>query len=295
MKTVFQEMRLRRKESGIIGLEIEVEGHRLPNPEVFWRREVDGSLKAEETAEYVLARPAKDENELLEALKYLDGLYKTYKSRVDDSVRAGVHVHINCQDLTIVELYTFICLYLVLENVLVKFCGQWREGNLFCLRASDAEFLLEELAAAIETGSHRNILWSDNLRYASINVKALGDYGSLEFRAMRGTRDLNLIGQWALLLYHLKEASKGFQNPADVVQRFSLETPLTFIKNVLGPFEKMVAISDKKEYEAMLYEGMRNAQDIAYTTDWSKYGMFRTIGGLDFAVDANPDEPDGDF
>lgn len=295
MKTVFEEMRIRRKEAGIIGLEIEVEGKRLPTPPAYWRREVDGSLKAEESAEYVLARPALDEDELMAALKHLNDCYNENKSKVHDSVRAGVHVHINCQDLTIKQLYTFICLYLVLENVLVRFCGQYREGNLFCLRASDAEYLLTELKEAILTGHHREYLWQDNLRYASINVKALGDYGSLEFRAMRGTRDLTLIGNWALLLNHLKTASKAFSDPVEVIQRFSVETPQTFIQNVLGPFESMVRVKPESEYVKMLYEGMRNAQDIAYVTDWTKYGLVKTIGGLDFLLDENPDEPHGDY
>ncbi len=291
MKTVFQEMRLRRKEPGLIGVEIEVEGHNLPNPEKWWLREHDGSLKAAETAEYVLARPAKNPAELKQALKYLDELYKAHGSIVDDSVRAGVHVHINCQDLTIKQLYTFICLYLCLENVLVKFCGEYREGNLFCLRASDAEYLLVCLSSAIQQNDFRGTLHTDDLRYASINVKALGDYGSLEFRAMRGTRDLDLIGKWALLLLNLKESSKKFSDPTDVINQFSIKTPIEFVKEVLGENEQLVRIQNKRIYTTMLYEGMRNAQDVAYCMDWTNYGLYRTIGGMDFPVDADPDEP----
>src|SRR3546814_18812942 len=95
--------------------------------------------------------------------------------------------------LTMTQLYSFMTVYLILENVLVGWCGHSRCGNLFCLRASDAEWLLTSIRAAAEGRTFKHSLHSDNLRYASMNVKALGDYGSLEFRAMRGTREMDWI------------------------------------------------------------------------------------------------------
>jgi hypothetical protein len=291
MKTVFQEMGLRRKESGLIGLEIEVEGKRLPAPEKWWKTEQDGSLKAGQSIEYVLAKPAKDEEELWQALEYLDSIYKVSNTVVDDSVRAGVHVHINCQELTTQQLYTFIVLFLVFESVLVKWCGETREGNLFCLRASDAEWLLEQLIEALVNKSFYGTFRSDNLRYAAINVKALTDYGSLEFRSMRSTRDLKTIHTWASLLAALKRASLEFKSPTEVILRFSDQSPLRFIQNVLGPFEKEVSLKDKNEYERLLWDGLHNAQDVAFAVDWDKYGRIKTIGGMDFPEDHDANEP----
>src|SRR3546814_21174594 len=92
--------------------------------------------------------------------------------------------------LTMTQLYSFMTVYLILENVLVGWCGHSRCGNLFCLRASDAEWLLTSIRAAAEGRTFKHSLHSDNLRYASMNVKALGDYGSLEFRTMHGNRDM---------------------------------------------------------------------------------------------------------
>jgi hypothetical protein len=295
MKTVFQEMGLRKKEDGLIGLEIEVEGNNLPVPKHYWETEQDGSLRQGASAEYVLTKPAKDEDELMKALEYLEDCYKVNKTKVIETVRAGVHVHINCQDLTIQQLYTLIILFLIFENVLVKWCGETREGNLFCLRASDAEWLLEQLIEALTNKKYFATFRNDHLRYAAINVKALTDYGSLEFRSMRSTKDLKVIHTWASLLAALKRASLEFKTPVEVIQRFSDQTPIRFIQKVLGPFEKEVALKDQYEYERLLWEGLHNAQDVAYAIDWDKYGRIKSIGGVEFPEDFDGDDPLEDF
>src|SRR3546814_6362480 len=67
-----------------------------------------------------------------------------------------------------------------------------------------------------------------------MNVKALGDYGSLEFRAMRGTRDMDLIYSWAETLLNLREFAKQFDNPAEIADTFSMRGPSNFMGDALG-------------------------------------------------------------
>jgi hypothetical protein len=265
MKKVFQLFRIpaARLVKGDVGVEIEVEGRNLPYPQKYWRREYDGSLRGPENAEYVLATPILI-NKLETPLKYLDKCYQDSGSEVHDTVRAGVHVHVNVQQLNIIELYNFMTLYLVLEESLVQFCGETRIGNLFCLRSSDAEYLTHRLAQAAQTGGFR-ALADDNLRYASMNVKALGTYGSLEFRAMRGTRDLDLILTWAKVLVHLREKAKGFDNPTEIVSSFSHGGAEAFMDEMLGEFSGLFKTGD---YERQLHRGVRQAQDIAFCYDW---------------------------
>jgi len=295
MKTVFQWFNLPRKykTDGDVGIEIEVEGKDLPWCEKFWKNEEDGSLRGPETREYVLEKPMTLKEARL-ALKYLDAQYKDKGSVVDDSVRAGVHVHINVQKLNMIELYNFITLYLILEGVLVKFCGPYREGNLFCLRASDAEYLLGQLQTAAETKEFGNLV-SDQLRYASMNVKALGTYGSLEFRAMRGTRDLDLIYKWAEVLLSLREVAKAYENPQKIIESFSHVQAKGFIQNALG---ENAHLFQCEGYERMLYDGIRNAQDVAYCVDWNDYREVakKLIGELEFPLGTEfPNEPLEDY
>lgn len=271
MKTVMQWFGIREDfaAKGDVGIEIEVEGKNLPKRfEKYWRVEADGSLRGDDNAEYVLEKPLTIKQAKL-ALSHLNMQYKKHQAVVDDTVRAGVHVHINVQQLNIVELYNYMTLYLILEELLVKFCGPYREGNLFCLRACDAEWLLFRLSEAARSRQFRRVLTDDNLRYGSMNVKALGTYGSLEFRAMRGTRDLNLIHKWATILLDLREAAKKFTDPKDIINGYSEGDADAFLVKCLG--EHVEIFKGFDNIPKMLNDGMRRAQDIAFCCDWQQF------------------------
>lgn len=292
MSSVYKTFRLRKPTEGDLGIEIEVEGNNLPMCAKYWNNERDGSLKGDETREYVLKVPSTLEGVHI-ALSYLESRYVYNNTTVDESIRAGVHVHVNCQKLSMTQLYTFMCVYLALENVLVKWCGQSREGNLFCLRSSDAEMCLSQIRLAAITKEFRAVLFSDDLRYASMNVKALGDYGSLEFRSMRGTRDLGLVYRWAKVLLGLREFSKTFNDPSEVINQFSILGPTGFMQEALGDEYDEFRCEDQ---EALLWEGVRNAQDIAFCVNWVDFEPpTKTIGQLEFPVNVDPDEPQEDF
>lgn len=252
--------------AGDVGVEIEVEGLRLPQGGKYWRREQDGSLRGAENAEYVLRTPL-TLHQLKMALKSLAIGYKKNESVVDESVRAGVHVHVNVQGLSIIQLYNYLTLYLVFEELLTKFCGKSREGNLFCLRACDAEFLIQALQHAAQTRRWRSLV-TDDLRYASVNVKALGNYGSLEFRAMRSTKDFDVIQTWAEVLVLLREKAKEFFEPTDIINGFSEGESSTFLDRIFGQYAHIFKAYDG--YEKALVRGVRIAQEVAFCTNWQE-------------------------
>lgn len=268
MKTVVQWFGIQPQylTKGDVGIEIEVEGRNLPNPEKYWRREQDGSLRGE-SAEYVLAKPMTLDGAQI-ALKSLALDYKKAGTKADDSVRAGVHVHVNVQALNIVELYNYMTLYLILEELLVKYCGPTRVGNLFCLRSCDADFLIDRIKWAVRNKRFRNLV-DDNLRYASMNVKALGNYGSLEFRAMRSTSDFALIHEWASMLVHLREMAKTFADPTDIINGFSEGEAYGFLNRILGEYATI--FEDYADIGGALVRGMRIAQDVAFCTNWQAF------------------------
>jgi hypothetical protein len=297
MSLVYQELKILNRVKGDIGLEIEVEGNALSVPKSHWRVEHDGSLQGE-SCEYVLDVPS-TLDEAIKALTVLDDCWKRNGTVIHDAVRAGVHVHINCQNLTIKELYNFIVLFLVLENVLTKFCGNTREGNLFCLRSKDADFLLHILTGAIKNRKLQKYFQSNDIRYSALNVKALADYGSLEFRAMRSNRDLTRIAYWAELLLRLREKAKTFKDPTDIIQTFSIDGAEKFLKdNIYLPEKILELYPNVNVLKKDLFDGMRNAQDVAYCVeDWEgfKLNMIK-IGQIEFPDDGEPIiEPNGDF
>ena len=280
----------RYKTSGDLGIEIEIEGENLPHLTKYWRTERDGSLRGE-SAEYVLSKPLTRLG-ARNALKYLDKKYIDSDTVVHDSVRAGVHVHVNVQDISVVELFSFITSYVILEDLLVNYCGEYREGNLFCLRIRDADYLMYCLEQAAKDKNY-NALHTDALRYASMNVKSLHQYGSLEFRAMRGTRDLGVIDNWANILLNLRNVAKEFQSPKDIIKFYEEHGAESFLERFLGVYKEEVSNHLTKEYN--LQDGIVRAYDLATNTDWESFKMMN-IGGLEFPVGTEfPDEPQEDY
>lgn len=251
------------------GVEIEVEGRNLPRRlhSNYWRVEQDGSLKAAEAWEYVTPGPM-SLKEVRQALDYLAGEYKAHGSVVDESIRAGVHVHMNVQDWNIKQVVTFATIYYILEDVLMNWCGENREGNLFCLRTRDAEFVLFRLLRALR---ERNLkyLKEDIIRYSSLNYCSLFKYGSVEFRGMRGTGNLDTIYEWVEIIDEIREASLKFDSPVDVVSTMSGDGELQFLNRILpnkGHLFKAANI------EQSIQEATRRVQMIAFGVDWETIG-----------------------
>lgn len=264
-----------KQQTGDVGLEIEVEGIRLPHGNEGlpspWRYYEDGSLRGEENAEYVLKAPIpfKKVGDVLDSLwaKFTD-----LGSQLDDSNRTSVHVHLNVQPFFLNRLTAFISLYYVFEDILTQWCGDNRVGNLFCLRAKDAPAILTMLRKFIQTDMRWKL--NDNLHYAGLNPNAMAKFGSLEFRPMRGTPDKTLILRWVRILERLYKLSAEFPDPRDVCYGFSGDGPLNYFRNALGEEAELVqneiGWSDEKVRES-LYEGIRLAQDLCFCRDWSSF------------------------
>lgn len=254
---------------GILGVEIEVEGKNLPPPgfHLLWRADIDGSLKAAESLEYVMPMP-RDLAGVKESLDVLGQAYKKYGTKVDNSIRAGVHVHLNVQQMLVKDFFTFLTCYYILEDALTTYCGPTREGNLFCLRSSDAEYILFELMKVAKEKNFK-YLNTDNLRYATLNMLSLFKYGSVEFRAMRGTGKLDDIYDWCQIILALRDGAKQFKDPVDAIASMSGDGELLFLQRILG--EQAKHFKNIPKIDQMIRQGARRAQMLAFCTDWNAY------------------------
>lgn len=255
----------RRAIPGEIGIEIEMEGSRLPQIDTaFWRTVSDGSLRGE-SFEYVSQNPIPF-SEAQEALDELWGEFRRWEARLTPSHRCGVHVHVNCQRYNFLQIYTFACLYMVFEIPLVRWCGPDRECNLFCLRAKDAEALVLAMADArrVENFTH---LCSDVFRYSGINFSALRKYGSLEFRSMRTTDNPEDVLNWVRLIRCIKDTAEKYSSPEAIVENFSKLGAEKFFEDTFGDLHRMLIypgiIND-------ITDSLRIIQSIAYAKQWKK-------------------------
>lgn len=238
MKKVFQLLNKAAPVKQDVGIEIEVEGKNLH--EVFkggWRTEDDGSLRGaypESRAEYILDTPIKID-EVEEKLEFLRKDLEN--ATFDFSFRTSVHVHVNVQDLTEVEVMNMVYTYLLLEEPLVNFCGRERKGNRFCLRIADAEGIMTHFSKMFSKGLRYIMAVNPNdLRYSGINLASLAKYGTVEFRSMRGCIDVETLTIWAHSLMAIREYAKAKKVPMDIMQEFSKGTPRDFLRTVLGKY-----------------------------------------------------------
>lgn len=269
-----------------LGIEIEVEGENLPNPGdhciTGWRIESDSSLKTEEAWEYVTSGPDTLAG-IKQRLNRLQDVFDDMDSVIYDSVRAGVHVHMNVQDWDVKQIMTFATCYYIVEDILMKWCGDNREGNLFTLRTKDAEFILFKLLEMLKSRNLK-VLETDIIRYASLNYLSLFKYGTIEFRGMRTTSDLSLIYKWAEILDELRHTSQQFSSPVEVIAGMSGDGEDNFVRK-LFPENWSVLLQDNSNFEIGVRQACRRVQMIAFGVDWNalsqpKINIFKEGAGL---------------
>jgi hypothetical protein len=251
-----------RPKEGEIGIEIEMEGEGLPDPDDTphpWMHHNDGSLRGE-NAEYVLQEPVHRED----VKGSLDRLWDQFDGQdayLKPSDRCGVHVHVNVQELTSEQVIRFAVLYYILEEVLLDRFPDDRQGNLYCLRALDAQYVIGLLVQTIEY-AHTGYLNDDNVRYGALNFSSLGKYGSLEFRSMNTTPQPAPIEAWVRILCAIKDAALRYPSARAIVEDMSSAGP-KFMENIFGEDMKLMPKWGPLTQEK-LYRGVRLVQDVAY-------------------------------
>lgn len=270
--------------TGDIGIEIEVEGNKFPkgnggiggsvHPELIpgkWAYHHDGSLRGNDNAEYVLKKPIKFAD-VPKAVQSLWDMFDSYGSKLDDSNRTSVHIHLNAQNWHLNRLCSFAALYFSLEEILTEWCGDHRVGNLFCLRGKDAPAIISELKSFIENDGEYPL--REGLHYGGLNVHALYKFGSLEIRALRGCTDAQTILDWVSILERLYKLSGEYKDPRGICEGFSGEGPIAYLSSILG--DKFQTVKDGINWDNQrimesMYEGIRLAQDLCYCREWSEY------------------------
>ena len=254
---------------GEIGIEIEMEGSLFPLGDLDkWRSEADGSLRGdreEDSREFVLKQPCKRKDSL-GLLNRLEDDLDRFGSAIIPSFRTGVHVHINVRQLTFNQVFNFIFAFYMFEDVLTEFCGKDRVGSLFCLRARDAEGVTDQLAKAIKNKDLEN-LHTDDIRYSAMNLKAIKEYGSIEFRGLSFDGDFQRVEAWIRLLLAVKDFSLTFDNPKELVALLSKQGGAALAEQVFGD---TIHLLPKVDWNVKLLRSIRLVQRLVYLSDWEE-------------------------
>lgn len=261
---------LRKKRTGDLGIEVEVESNKtLPtsfDPPV-WSAKVDTSLR-NNGIEYFTTAPILCNSKKIDSIKLLTDSLKDRE--ILESPRTSVHVHVNILRHTPVQVWTAIATGWLLDNLLVRYCGvEEREGNVFCLRLKDAEGVLFGCLEDLKQDHPFNLLRDDYYKYSSQNINAINNFGSIEYRSMRGTIDPVLIDTWTTEIYNVVHRSKRFVSPEDMLDTYLSAGTDEFLRMVLseGFIKELFKYGDAN----LIKENIGMLSELCYFHSWQKY------------------------
>ena len=186
----------------LYGIELEIENTQTSD----WivpglRGEADGSLR-NNGYEYITS-PMTYSN----AAFCLGRFFEKAKVTEDNySERCSVHVHTNCIDLTTEQLTSILLLYQTFEKVLFDFVGHDRDKNIFCVPWSHTT-LNYGIAGRVVSGDAAALRrWQ---KYTALNLLPLLEQGTIEWRHLHGTPDLELILKWMDIIGSMFQYSRN--------------------------------------------------------------------------------------
>lgn len=248
-----------KKIPGLLGVEIEAEGNRLPAAVFGWDVHKEGSLRGE-AKEYVTIGAVTFE-ELEESMELLQQALKQNGAVVDEaSYRASTHIHVNMQRKTHREVVHSIIAFLLVEPMWMRLCGPTRDGNLFCLPSYDCGDMAEFLSSYVESiEKYGNIGAVDQRgKYASLNTMPLTGFGTLEFRTFPCSVNLDKVMAWAHWCNNIVEAGSRIKDPMRTLTAF-YDNPKGLMYEVFGP--QLVDMFNPVEVNEMVELGAENAYE----------------------------------
>lgn len=187
-----------------VGIEIEVENiqedaHGL----LLWDQVIDGSIVR--GVEFV-SKPIWG-TAITDALDEIRKLFIKHDPYM--SFRTSIHVHVNVLDMSPEQLEHFVLLYVMYELPLFRLHQDWgRYDNIFCVPVRKSMKVQDGYAQLLDDLSRRRIR-DDYVgyKYSAFNPNALARFGTMEFRHMGGTTDMDKVDEWINILLQLKLAA----------------------------------------------------------------------------------------
>ena len=237
-----------------IGIELEIEnwGERDQRHPGFVFT-TDGSLR--NNGIEAITKPVR----MMHAPNLLSGFFKRFEVTEDNySERCSTHVHVNAQDMTLEQVATLVLLYQTLERVLFAFVGHDRDKNIFCVPWSQSNLTYNIVN---QIAYDPNYVFGKWAKYTALNLVPLRarNQGTVEFRHLHGTCDMNVIHNWLTLIGRMRE--------------YAVNTPMSQLKGLL---ENMNTVSNYAYFMEMVFQS-----DLGIVTNIPNYEEMLSAGVTD--------------
>jgi len=232
MSKVFQIFGTALLEGFHAGIEFEVESVKKvhPKPEYILNVTNDDSLR--NSGVEVITKPLPYQ-QAVDSHKWLftQGLVLADPSEACTEL-GSIHVHVNCQNLTVKEVQNIVYMYALYEEMFFLLCEPSRRHNIHCVPLTETY-----LPAYYKTGL--TDMLSRWHKYTALNIKRLSDLGTIEFRHMEGHADAGKLDRWLKTLENLIVLGKS---PEGQITKETLTNT-----NLAGWFNKL--FSHTPEYD----------------------------------------------
>lgn len=254
-----------------LGIEFELEGENLRNivPALnakgcdYWGAHMDGSLRSgglEFTFNKALNR--------VDARKAIQDFWSVAaeKAKVENSERCSTHMHLNFQHMSIMQVYSFLTLFYMLELPFFQRFAPERIGNGYCMPMFECSTIAQNFARNVREGVMRHGMKGSE-RYCALNVASLSEHGSLECRMLGESSNADKPLEWMDILLELYDYVKNNprMTPEEILNSFQVGYSDFTQQHFPKAWE---AIKDVKNVEKLLQFGVYAVQDFVYAVDW---------------------------
>jgi hypothetical protein len=289
------------EKQGDIGLELEIEGERLPTEITGWDIHSETSLRGkggrtinrdenqfDTPREYVTARPVLYRN-LLPKLRTLNAALTARGVTVDITPRASTHIHLNMGAETLQTFLAFILTFCVAEPLLLRLCGPLRNGNLFCLPSYETGELAHAVRSIVKKvvkGKITPVYWPSRGKYACLNLDPMVTQGSVEVRCFPNSIDPYLIDSWARWLVTMRDTARSLNIGEALSTWYDRPSALTDSIFGYGLRDRLESVSSPQSSGQLVQFGVENAYEV--------YRAMKALltGKEDAEVDVRGEEPE---
>lgn len=263
-----------RNNPDIVGVEVEVE---FNNDAIFnippingWRITNDGSLRG--GCEFIT-----NPYEVKDTRSTLNTLFDTInKHNPIFSPRTSIHVHVNQLPYTLEEVWKNIFAALIMDDVLVSLRAKYRRNNRFCLPLTKSQSIIPAITSITDLSRFNRYPMpafnANTCKYASTALHNLHGIGTLEFRSMEGTNDVDEIESWIKLCYETARLGLQFKSVKNI---FDTMFEFTSDEEILNMYSKDTRkyLTKRLNYDmnSMVQKNLLLLYDAAssHTFEWS--------------------------